>query len=842
MLSTPHPDWSDRVLGLRLRPWQAHAVDAVTARLAEPGARACLVAPPGAGKTICALAIASELGCPVEVRVPTTVLREQWEARIADALVAVADGAPPPPIQVKTYASGAPLAAGALVMLDEAHHVTQAWGRSIEAGLGPHHRVLGLTATPPHGAAGWDRFVGLVGTEPIEIATPPLVREGQLCPYQDLVWPVQAELDDLPALQAIDQALRDLEAAQAGPFLRWETLRLTEDLWSLTEERFAGGSSLLVALCRLRIARGADLPADLPADPELLAPPTLHDRAMALWSSAPDDPGLASGLRAAGFRLRAGGPVLQDDIAWRGLAGSGARIRGTLDLLAAEHAARGDHLRALVVCDRDVEGDRLAARQVLRRLVTDPRTDALDPILVTGSVFWVDDDLWPRLAGRLPDLPWTPVDGHHELDTTGWKTSERVALATRLLTEGVTRCLVGTRHLLGEGWDCPAVCCVVDLTGITASVTVQQVRGRALRPDPADPSKIASLWDVVALAPGVPDGDRMLRRLRDRHRHTFGVDDQGRVVTGVARIDPRLAHDVTLVAAAAESLQATMQERLRDRDEVAERWAVGKDYRDARIWQVASPSSRTRPVLPVPRRPEPEVAAGPQAVVTRLAAESHALERRVGSLRVGTVLAGGTLGLVGGVLLSALGPLSVFASVGGTIEVLGGIFLSALGPLSLVSSFFGVAGGAVLGGLAGSGVRGRFRSQVDRDAAIAQALHAALLQTWPEIGTLHRTEDRLWTDGPDGGRRFAEAAATLLGPVRYPRYLLVEADGTAWPVPMELGARRDLADTLAAAWGAHVGPCSVVYARSEAGKALLRAAWKAGGHTRGSVAVVESWE
>ena len=346
-----------------------------------------------------------------------------------------------------------------------------------------------------------------------------------------------------------------------------------------------------------------------------------------------------------------------------------------------------------MVCDRDVEGDRLAARQVLRRLVTDPRTDALDPILVTGSVFWVDDDLWPRLAGRLPDLPWAAVDGHHELDTTGWKTVDRVALATRLLTEGVTRCLVGTRHLLGEGWDCPAVCCVVDLTGITASVTVQQVRGRALRPDPADPSKIASLWDVVALAPGVPDGDRMLRRLRDRHRHTFGVDDQGRVVTGVARIDPRLAHDVTLVAAAAESLQAKMNERLRGRDEVAERWAVGKDYRDARIWQVAAPSPTSRPVLPALSRPEPEVAAGPRAMVTRLAAEHHALDRRVRALRVGTALVGGTVGLVGGGILSALGPLSVLVSVGGTVELLGGIFLSALGPLSLVSSVFGVAGG-----------------------------------------------------------------------------------------------------------------------------------------------------
>lgn len=819
MTPPPHPDWSGRALGLRPRPWQGHAIDAAVARLAQPGSRVCLVAPPGAGKTICGLAIAAELGRPVEVRVPTTALRQQWEARIAQALVAVVDGAPPPPIRVETYAAKAPLAAGALVMLDEAHHVTQAWGRFIQAELGAAHRVLGLTATPPHGATGWDRFVALVGPEPIEIPAPPLVREGQLCPYQDLVWPVQADLDDLPALQTIDGALRALEAAHAGPFLRWESVRLREDLWALTEERFAGESALLVALCRLRTARGSDLPADLPADPELLAPPTLHDRALALWASAPDDAALLQGLRDAGFRIRASGPVLQEDIAWRGLAGSGARIRGTLDLLAAEHAARGDHLRALIVCDRDVEGDRLAARQVLRRLVTDPRTDALDPILVTGSVFWVDDDLWPRLQDRLPDLPWTAADGHHELDTTGWKTADRVALATRLLTEGVTRCLVGTRHLLGEGWDCPAVCCVVDLTGITASVTVQQVRGRALRPDPADPSKIASLWDVVALAPGVPDGDRMLRRLAERHQHTFGVDDRGRVVTGVRRIDPRLARDVSAVAADADALQAAMRARLEERGAVAARWAVGKDYRDARIWQVSPPTAAPdRPVLPAQVRPAPAVPAGPQAVVSRLEAERRALRRRVAAAHAAGILGGGTLGLAGTFALAFLGPLSIGLGLGG----------------------FAI-GGAIGAGL-GAHLRRGFASKVDRDAAIADALHDALQQVWPEIGPLHRRDDRLWADGADGGRRFAEAYATLLGPVRYPRYLLVEGDGTVWPVPDELGARRDLADTLAAAWGAHVGPCATLYARSEAGKALLRAAWKSGSHARDAVTVVETWE
>jgi len=803
---------------MRLRPWQAHAVETVTRQLAARGSRTCLVAPPGAGKTICSLAIAAEIGHPVEVRVPTTALRQQWEARIQSALVAVVDGAAPPPIRVETYAACAPIAEGALVMLDEAHHVTQAWGRTIAAQLGPGHRVLGLTATPPHGASGWDRFVSLVGSQPIEIPAPPLVREGQLCPYQDLVWPVCVDVDDLPGLQAIDQGLQALEEAHVESFLRWEAVRMDEHLWTLTEQRFSGQSAVLVALCRLRTARGMDLPTDLPADPELLAPPTLHDRALALWSCAPDDTALLDGLRQAGFRIRASGPVLKDDIAWRGLAGTGARIRGTIDLLAAEHAARGDHLRALIVCDRDVEGDRLAARQVLRRLVSDPRTDALDPILVTGSVFWVDDDLWPRLEGRLPDLPWTAAAGHHELDTRSWPTADRVALATRLLTEGVTRCLVGTRHLLGEGWDCPAVCCVVDLTGITASVTVQQVRGRALRPDPADPSKVASLWDVVTLAPGVPDGDRMLRRLRERHQHTFGVDGQGRIIAGVARIDPRLTWSVGEVAAEAETLQARMTERVHGRAETARHWAVGQDYRDARVWQVATGTTGDRPALPLASRPAPAVPAGPTSVLTRVSAERHGLRMREIAVRVTAVLGGSAAGLAGAGLLLALG------------------------PLALIPPVIGVVGGAVAGSWLGTTLRDRFQSRVDRDAAIVEALHTALQSIGMETGPIQRDGDRIWADGPDGGRRFAEALATLLGPVRYPRYLLIEADGTVWPVPDELGARRDLADAFARAWGEHVGPCTTLYARSEDGKALLRQAWKVGGHVPGAVSVVETWE
>ncbi|MFZ5480173.1 MAG: DEAD/DEAH box helicase family protein [Myxococcota bacterium] len=801
----PSPAWSDRALGPRLRPWQVHAVAALAERLARPDARACLVAPPGAGKTVCALAVAGELGAPVEVRVPTTALVAQWRERVASVLVATRDGAAEAPVRVATYASDADVAPDALVVLDEAHHTTAAWGAAVRARLAPGHRVLGLTATPPVGSSGWDRFVGLVGDDPVEIAAPPLVRDGQLCPYQDLAWPVLVDLDDLGPLRAADEALRAVESAVADRFAAWEEARLHEDLWTLTDARFAGESGLLVALCRLRNQRGASLPADLPADAELLAPPTLHDRALALWSMAAKDPVVEGGLRAAGFRLRASGPVLAEDVAWQTLAGSGARLRGGLDVLALEHRERGDALRALVVCDRDVEGDRLAARRVLRALVADPRTEPLDPVLVTGAVFWIDDDLWPRLASRLGDLPFVAAGGHHEVDVTAWPTGARVQLATRLLAEGVTRCLVGTRHLLGEGWDCPAVNVVVDLSGITAAVTTNQIRGRALRPDPGDPSKVASLWDVVGLAPGVPDGDRMLRELAARHAHTFGVDAAGHVRAGVARMDAVLNAGFAATLADLDGLRARMRARCGEGAAVVARWAVGRDYRDTRVWRVVGEAhAGERARLPPPVAPRP---AGPVAV-TRIEADG---ERRARRLARAVAIAGGVAGLLAAPFTPVVGPL------------------------------LGVVAGVAAGLLAGRTLRRRLRARLDRDGAIVATLHAALREIEPAVGALRRGPEGWWAEG-EASRRFAHALAELLGPVRVPRYLLVEADGTAWPVPEELAARRDLAEGLLRAWTERVGAATVAYARSPEGRLLLRELWRNGAARGGRVTVVEAWE
>lgn len=130
---------------------------------------------------------------------------------------------------------------------------------------------------------------------------------------------------------------------------------------------------------------------------------------------------------------------------------------------------------------------------------------------------------------------------------------------------------------------------------------------------------------------------------------------------------------------------------------------------------------------------------------------------------------------------------------------------------------------------------------MDAEAAALTALREALHALHPEVGALRIEGDRRWVEGPpEAARRFAQAAAELLGPVRYPRYLLLQRDGAVWPVPGELGASRGLADTFAATWAAFVGDCEVVYARQGRGRELLAAAWRTGGGDE--VEVVEGWE
>ena len=120
------------------------------------------------------------------------------------------------------------------------------------------------------------------------------------------------------------------------------------------------------------------------------------------------------------------------------------------------------------------------------------------------------------------------------MDATAW-----VAHLTAAFQAGEIDVLVGTRGLLGEGWDAPAANVVVDLTAATTATAVVQIRGRAIRRDPVRADKLAHVWSVAAVDDGHPRGDLDYRRLVAKHRGYLAPDAQGRIVAGVAHLDAR---------------------------------------------------------------------------------------------------------------------------------------------------------------------------------------------------------------------------------------------------------------------------------------------------------------
>ena len=101
--------------------------------------------------------------------------------------------------------------------------------------------------------------------------------------------------------------------------------------------------------------------------------------------------------------------------------------------------------------------------------------------------------------------------------------------------------LIGTRALLGEGWDCPPVNVLVDCTAVAASVSVRQMRGRSLRLDPADDGKIASNWDVVCVDPALERGAADYHRFVRRHAHLHAPCEDGSIESGVSHVHPQLS-------------------------------------------------------------------------------------------------------------------------------------------------------------------------------------------------------------------------------------------------------------------------------------------------------------
>jgi superfamily II DNA or RNA helicase len=507
------------------------------------------------------------------------------------------------------------------LVLDECHHLLEVWGHLLGELLDqlPEARVVGLTATPADALPDDEAatVLRLFGPGVACGSQPGGVRDGDLAPFAALarlVAPMAEEADWLAEEAArfddLLAALLDPGLAPVG-FLPWVVSRVRAVPWPQVE---ADEPELADAALRLHAAGLLALPSGARPQERHRRPPTGAD-----WALLVDDYArgclLASrdeASRDAFDRLRA----LLPGIGWtltrgglrqgrtavdRLLARSEAKAYAAVEVLRAEADALGERLRAVVLTDSERAPATLpaalvgvlpaqagSARHLLGHLLDDPGTAALAPVLVTGRAVAAEAEtaraLVDFVAARSPRtrLDPVPVDGSVVEVTGDWTAAAWAGHVTAFLETGRTRLLVGTRGLLGEGWDARGVNVLVDLTTAATPAAVASVRGRALRAD-GDRSEghtVAHLWSVVCVADGHPRAETDWARFVRRHAGLVAPDADGDLVEGVAHVHPALSPAAPPPLDHLPGLDGEVLARVASRPAVRDAWRVGSPYDD----------------------------------------------------------------------------------------------------------------------------------------------------------------------------------------------------------------------------------------------------------------------
>ena len=746
------------------------------------------------------------------------------------------------------------------LVLDECHHLLELWGRLLTTLLARlnHPHVIGLTATPPQLMTAEQAALhrALFGQVDLEISAPALVRDGRLAPYQELAYitrptPAEAEYIHGEAVRFAELRTDLLDPQFATtPFLAWLQTRVVErpghDGGQVSWARFEKDEPALAnAAVRLHTAGLLPLPDGARVREQHRHAPSADDwvaligdysRRCLLASGDPRDEQAYEAIRRAlpsvGYRLTRAGARSSDSPVDRVLARSESKARAVIEILRAESAELGGRLRALVLCDFTEASGQLparltgvlpaeagGARLALETLLSDETTAGLDPVLMTGSQVACGAGTADRLAGWLRDAglqaaapgtgPVTEITG-----VAGWEPRRYVPLITRFFAEGGSRCLIGTRALLGEGWDAPAVNVVVDLTAATTATSVVQARGRALRLDAGWPGKVADNWGVACVTEDHPKGTADYDRLVRKHDHYFALSAAGDIVSGIAHVDPALSPYAPPPLADADAINVAMLERSTHRDAVRERWAVGTPYQDEPVATVTVATRRSlglagRAALPLARRRGGW--AGPAGVGLALGAVAVVAGTVAGPLAAAVALAAAVVALLVAVAVVAgrRGARAARVPASGCLADLAMATADALHTAGLASRG---ADAVLVEALPDGSYRARLQEVPAREA---ETFSGALEEVLSPLAQPRYVVPRLVLGPPRGlAGGFGLAARGLVtgqpgGSVVY------------HAVPGVLGARKQLAAAFETAWHARVSPGPMLYTGSPEGAGIL---------------------
>lgn len=565
------------------RDYQQRVLDNADTHIAD--GKINIVAAPGSGKTILGLELIRRLNSPCLIFSPTVTIRDQWGERFADffvpnkakledyyssdlnklsllnsityqALYSAINK-----VQIKEEDEQVDYSNIDLfkivkeqniktVCLDEAHHLQNEWQKALEKflkGLDPQIKIVALTATPPYDAneEEWRRYQTVCGEIDEEIFVPELVKTNTLCPHQDFIYfnfPTKEEVKQFEvykhrAYETMGEFVKLSVVSRLHNMLNNETKKDYDFLYTNAKEII----SLMIVFEFAKLKNNKKLIKLLTNKQKLpgFSLKYVENAVNFLLSNdvtTEDEKDQIKALFKKQSLLEKGKVALDlNEKLKKKIYSSLGKLDSIKDIVKSETEALGESLRMLVLTD-----------YIKKESITDIGTTNSFTDISIVSIFETLRRQSQKqnigvLSGALCILPnelkefLQTVQGLTEkqfttkpLGETGYSVfnfkgnnKQKVSIVGKLFAQGKINVLIGTKSLLGEGWDSPCINSLILASFVGSFMLSNQMRGRAIRIDKNNPNKVSNIWHLATVEPQYITEENLLKRTMKKTEEDF---------------------------------------------------------------------------------------------------------------------------------------------------------------------------------------------------------------------------------------------------------------------------------------------------------------------------------
>lgn len=729
------------------------------------------------------------------------------------------------------------------IVVDEAHHLKNEWWQTltkVKEQLKP--MIVGSTATPPYDvtATEWQRYIELNGPVDTEISVPELIIEGDLCPHQDYVYftlPTEQEnqsiVDFRQNIEKIFQEIKSdetiIEAIEQHPIWQNPTDQLD---WIYNNLSYYSACLIFLQSNDKEIP---EIHLEVIGNKKFKIPEldyewieTLLD--FYLYKEKEHFKTFEEHKKTLENRLRRYGAIERRQISFSHnkrvtgfLTSSISKLNGIKEIVDFEYKKLDKDLRLVILSDyirkefytssseNNFEHNKIGVIPIFEKLRRE-NTDNKKIAVLTGSMIIIPLSAYPAFEAKAAHHGITqinsspvPFDSNYLLiSQTEQLKHDIVHLVTQIFQQGEIEILIGTKSLLGEGWDAPAINSLILASFVGSFVLSNQMRGRAIRSQNGNSSKTGNIWHLACIDPTSPTGGDDFDLLKRRFRSFVGVSfkEEPGIENGIGRLNlsENIHHKEEM-----EKNNVKMFSYAGDRESLKQRWKTALETGVTLIEEIK---------IPFPEEKE------------YMAVKSMYLNKTIRNLLA-------TLG--SGLVAFGLESLQGLGRAARNIKTIQDFYIFL--------AIFGAIGMAIFGRLTFKTLRLYFTYRdISKDI---QQIGDALLNSLIKAGVIKSDSSKLKIETSvdnwgavychlEGGTTFDKstfinALQEVIAPIDNPRYVIIRKNRfflfakqkDYHSVPEILGRNKNLAEYFQNQWERIVGACDLIFTRTIEGRKLL---------------------